>query len=462
MKSKGEALLQSGQGRYRSYPEYKDSGVEWLGDVPVHWEVKRLRYAAELNPVASEARGQAPGTEVSFVPMEAIGEYGGLDLSRTKLLGEVGSGYTYFRNGDVILAKITPCFENGKGAEAVGLVNKIAFGTTELHVLRTGKASSSRFLFYLTLGNAFRRLGEAEMYGAGGQKRVPESYIEDSRHPFPAREEQQTIAAFLDRETAKIDALVAKKERLIELLQEKRTALITNAVTRGLDPDVPLKDSGVEWLGKIPAHWDVIPFTKYLIEKSDYRGNTPEKIPEGVLLVTARNVRMGFLDYECSQEYVSLEGYADIMRRGLPKVGDILFTTEAPLGNVALVDREDIALAQRIIRFRVAPDSLESRYALFTMMADPFQRQLQSLSTGSTAEGLKASKLNGLRIAAPSVYEQRSIAIFLDRETAKLDALVTKVREAIERLREYRTALISAAVTGKIDVRGVPESPGSR
>jgi type I restriction enzyme S subunit len=269
----------------------------------------------------------------------------------------------------------------------------------------------------------------------------------------PPIEEQSAIAAFLDGQVTKIDALIAKKERVIELLQEERSALITRAVTKGLDPNVPMKDSGVEWLGEIPAHWTIKPLTKYVVEKSDYRGKTPEKVPDGVFLVTARNVRMGWIDYECSTEFVAEHEYRQIMRRGLPRVGDILFTTEAPLGNVALVDREDVALAQRIIRFRMDAQHFESRFTLFAMMSDYFQSQLISLSTGSTAEGLKASKLPMLRLIAPPLTEQCAVVNFLERETLKIAGLMTKIKAAIDRLRELRTALISAAVTGKIDVR---------
>jgi type I restriction enzyme S subunit len=439
--------------RFRPYAAYKDSGVEWLGKIPKHWDVKRLKRVAALNPPASEVLSLPPETEVSFVPMEAVGEYGGLDLSRIKQLGEIGNGYTYFREGDVVVAKITPCFENGKGARAKGLVNGVAFGTTELHVLRNAHELDEGFLFYLTLSDAFRRLGEAEMYGAGGQKRVPESFVEDFRSPLPPASEQHPIAVFLDRETAKVDALVAKKERLIELLQEKRTALITRAVTKGLDPNVPMKGSGVEWLGEIPAHWELKPFTKSVIEKSDYRGKTPEKIASGVFLITARNVKLGFIDYECSQEFVAEDDYELIMRRGLPRKGDILFTTEAPLGNVALVDREDIALAQRIIRFRMNPLYFDNRFTLVAMISGYFQTQLATLSTGSTAEGLKASKLPMLWLVAPPLMEQLAIREFIDREIVKIDTLVMKVEEAIRRLKDFRTVVISAAVTGKIDVR---------
>lgn len=193
--------------------------------------------------------------------------------------------------------------------------------------------------------------------------------------------------------------------------------------------------------------------TKYLSDMSDYRGKTPEKTDDGVFLVTARNVRMGYIDYESSQEFVAVDEYDEIMRRGLPKLGDILFTTEAPLGNVALVDREDIALAQRIIRFRMRRDFFHSRFTLYAMLADYFQSQLKSLSTGSTAEGLKASKLSVLRLIAPPVAEQQVIAAFLDAECRHMDELLTATETAIERLQEYRQSLITSAVTGKIDVR---------
>ncbi len=229
---------------------------------------------------------------------------------------------------------------------------------------------------------------------------------------------------------------------------------MSSSFTRTGDSDYRWSTStGVEWLGEIPAHWGVKPFTKYLVEKSDYRGKTPEKVASGVFLVTARNVKMGLIDYECSEEFVAEDEYDEIMRRGLPKKGDVLFTTEAPLGNVALVDREDVALAQRIIRFRMHTKHFDSRFTLFAMMSDYFQAQLLRLSTGSTAEGLKASKLTMLRLVAPPLIDQCAIVDLLERETTRIDVLVAKVRDAIDRLKELRTALIAAAVTGKIDVR---------
>jgi type I restriction enzyme S subunit len=416
-----------------------------------------------VNPPTQRARTLDVNDEVSFVPMEAVGEYGGLDLMRTKQLEEIGTGYTAFEDGDIIIAKITPCFENGKGSVACGLKNGVGFGTTELHVLRAGNRLDRQFLFYLTISHSFRKLGESEMYGAGGQKRVPPEFVKDFPIPLPPIDEQHSIVRFLNAKTALIDDLVAKKQQMIDRLKEKRRALIAHTVTQGLPPNAAMpaglepnperKKSGVEWLDLLPKDWQILPMTKCLTEMSDYRGKTPEKTSDGIFLVTARNVRFGYIDYECSKEYVAAEDYDEIMRRGLPKVGDILFTTEAPLGNVALVDREDIALAQRIIRFRMRKSHFHSRFVLYAMLADYFQLQLRRLSTGSTAEGLKASKLSILRLVAPPIAEQEAIANFLDLECEKIDKLIKIMETAISRMDEYRHALITATVNGRIDVR---------
>ncbi|WP_433968291.1 restriction endonuclease subunit S [Tunturiibacter gelidiferens] len=236
--------------QYPPYPSYSKSGV------PEAWGYKRLRFSLTMNPSKSEI-SLCQSDQVSFVRMDAVGEYGGIRLVEEKALAEVSSGYTYFRDGDVVVAKITPCFENGKGALAKGLRNQTAFGTTELHVLRTSPEQlDPKFIFYLTISHKFRKLGESEMYGAGGQKRVPETFFKNFRAGMPPLEEQWTIARFLDFKMEQIDALIAKQQTLLEKLTEKRTALISHAVTRGLDPSVPMKDSDVEWLGKLPAHWN--------------------------------------------------------------------------------------------------------------------------------------------------------------------------------------------------------------
>ncbi len=439
--SKGTAQ-RTAHRRIKPYPKYKESGVEWLGEIPAHWVTKRLKFFA---PARTSKLDVKPDDTI-YVGLEQVESWTGR-LLLDKQPETVESIVVSFQAGDVLFGKLRPYLAKAARPDFDGVC------TSEILPLRPTPECFQSFAMYCLLNASFIRWLDSMTYGTKMPRVSPEQ-VGNSLATVPPQPEQRAIAAFLDRETAKIDALVAKKEKLIELLHEKRTALINQSVTKGLDPTVPMKDSGVEWLGKIPAHWRVLPFTKYVTEKSDYRGKTPEKVQEGVFLVTAKNVRMGCIDYECSQEYVATEQYDAIMSRGLPKRGDILFTTEAPLGNVALVDRENIALAQRIIRFRMNSTYFDSQFTLYAMMSDYFQSQLAGLSTGSTAEGLKASKLPVLRIVAPPLPEQQTIEAFLDREISKFDALIAKVRDGVNQLNECRTALISAAVTGKIDVRG--------
>lgn len=213
----------------------KPSGVDWLGDVPEHWDVKRLKFLSRVNPSPSELAGIRDEEDVSFVPMDAVYEYGGLRLDTVRPLEEVKSGFTYFRDGDVVVAKITPCFENGKGSMAVGLTNGLAFGTTELHVVRSSPLLDRTFLFYLTISDVFRKLGAAEMYGAGGQKRVPTDFVRDFPVAFPDIDEQQAIACFLDEQTKKIEEITQETIAAIDRLTEYRTALISAVVTGKID-----------------------------------------------------------------------------------------------------------------------------------------------------------------------------------------------------------------------------------
>ena len=444
--------------KYQPYPAYRPSGVEWLGEIPAHWEIKRLKYVAALNPSASEARKLKPDTEVSFVPMESVGEYGGLDLSVTKEISDVAGGYTYFGDGDVLIAKITPCFENGKGSLAEGLINGVAFGTTELHVLRCEPGFDKRFALYLTLTDAFRKLGEAEMYGAGGQKRVPELFVTNLKHPIPPLPEQRGIAAFLDRETARIDALVARKERLIELLQEKRTALITRAVTRGLDPDAPLKDSGVEWLGEIPAHWEVKPI--HSLARSGYKTftdgdwiETPYIRDSGVRLIQTGNIGVGNYK-EQGYRYIDDQTFNSFRcTEVIP--GDVLICRLAdPVGRACLAPNLGCRMITSVdVCIMKTADEINSAFVVYTLSADTYLAWLSAICRGGTRDRVSRSMLGAIRVAIPPLMEQQAIAASLDQETAKLDSLVARVREAIERLRELRGALISAAVTGRIDVR---------
>lgn len=417
------------------------------------WPISRLRFHVKINPVKSEIRGISEDTSVSFVPMEAVGEYGGLRLEQTHALEDVTNGYTYFRDGDVVVAKITPCFENGKGSIADGLENGIGFGTTELHVLRPSSFMDRNYLFYLTISHAFRKIGASYMYGAGGQKRVPDSFIRDFLHPIPTTEEQRAIAAFLDRETARIDALIEKKRRQIELLQEKRSALISHAVTKGLDPNAPMKDSGIEWLGEIPEHWDLPPlYARYSVELGKMLD--AKRITGEFLLPYLRNIDVQW-DRVNVENLPEMDIAPDEYNRFTLTEGDLVICEGGEVGRTAMWHGElQVCAFQKAIH-RVRPRSLRDvqRFFYYVMRTAAGSGVFLAYGNPNTIPHLTAEKLRVYRFPFPPRDEQQRIVAHLDRETARIDALVDKVIESIDGLREYRTTLISAAVTGKIDVR---------
>jgi type I restriction enzyme S subunit len=199
----------------------------------------------------------------------------------------------------------------------------------------------------------------------------------------------------------------------------------------------------------------VVGLTKYLETLVDYRGKTPTKTDDGILLVTARNIKSGYIDYQASEEFISEHEYNEVMRRGFPAHGDVLFTTEASLGQVANVDKTNIALAQRIIKFRGQSDILNNYFLKYWILGDYCQADLEQLATGSTALGIKGSKVGQVRLCLPPHSEQVKLVAYLDQQTAQLDTLKITAQNGIELLKERRSALISAAVTGKIDVRGL-------
>ena len=211
------------------------------------------------------------------------------------------------------------------------------------------------------------------------------------------------------------------------------------------------KDSDVEWIGKIPKEWSAVPLTKYLESIIDYRGRTPEKTESGRFLVTAKNIRNGKLDYRISQEFTSELEYQRIMTRGVPQIGDVLFTTEAPLGQVANVDDDSIALAQRVIKFRPKFEFLNPYFLKYWILSHSFQTDLQQYATGSTVLGIKASKLCLLKLNLPPLKDQAQIANFLDHKTAQIDELIRAKERKIELLGEYRASLINQAVTKGLD-----------
>jgi type I restriction enzyme S subunit len=451
----GEGL---GVRAFPRYPAYKDSGVEWLGEIPAHWQRKRLRFVCEFNPSKSEIRDLPADTLVSFVPMERVGEDGSIDASEKRTIEQLAGTYTYFRDGDVLVAKITPCFENGKGTYCRGLENGVGLGSTEFHVLRPTKYADSHFIFYLTYSQHFREQGTAIMYGAAGQQRVSSDFMINFPLGLPPLPEQRAIAAFLDSETARIDTLIAKQEALIALLYEKRKAVISHAVTKGLDPAVPLKESGVAWLGAVPAHWEV----KRLKHLSSHITVgivvTPSKyyIDNGVPCLRSLNVREGQL-VDNDLVFISEESNQEL-RKSMIFAGDLVSVRSGQPGTTAVVDaRFHNANCIDLILIRQSP-LFDSCFMCYQLNSDSAKRQYAMGTDGAIQQHFNIETAGNLIVLHAPISEQQEIVSYLDRETARIDDLIAKAEQFIALSREHRSALIAAAVTGTIDVRSLAES----
>jgi type I restriction enzyme S subunit len=444
------------QHRWRRYPKYKPSGVEWITLLPDHWKREKVSRVGSIKGrigwrgyTSNDIRDENEG--ILAIGATQITKKGTIDLSKATFISkekyEESPEIKLFGN-EILIVKVGATigkigfFPKGLG-EATINPNVMIFSSFK---------DLNRFIFYCLKGEYFQISLELNK-SAGAQDAINQEFFNSLSIFSPPLPEQHAIAAFLDRETARIDTLIAKKERQIELLQEKRSALISHAVTKGLDPNVKMKDSGIEWLGMVPEGWKISHIRRIISKFVDYRGKTPEKVESGVRLITARNIKNGQIDFSLSEEFMKNEDYESWMVRGFPEIGDIIITTEAPLGEVAQIVDTDIALAQRIILLKTNKNQIHNEFLKYQLMSDLGKGELLSRSTGSTAIGIKAEHLRSISVIIPPLNEQTEVVLYIQREIRNLENPIEKIVDSINKLREYRSALISAAVTGKIDVR---------
>ncbi len=422
------------------YPAYKDSGVAWLGEVPGHWEVKRLGY------FFNERREKV--SDKDFEPL-SVTKNGILPQLETAAKTDDGDNRKKVCKGDfVINSRSDRKGSSGMSAMdgSVSLINTVIQPYAEIRI---------EFAHHLLRSIPFQE--EYYRYGKGIVADLWSTNYSEMKNislAVPPATEQQTIAAFLDRETGKIDALVAEQEKLIALLKEKRQAVISHAVTKGLNPAAKMKDSGIQWLGEIPAHWDAVPM-KYLVRFQS--GGTPSKEQldywDGSLpWASAKDMKVEFIsDTEDHITELALEeGAATLLDVGAVLVvvrGMIL----ARIFPVALT-REKMAINQDL-KAVIPGERLAANFLALYLRGTANESLCRLDEAGHGTKALRMDRWASLEIALPSIAEQTAIAEFLDCETAKIDALTSEANRAIELLKERRSALISAAVTGKIDVR---------
>lgn len=437
--------------RFKRYPAYKESGVEWLGEIPAHWSAKRLKLCALLNPQVLPENTD-PTREIVYVDIGGVDNLGRiLELEHVTFASAPSRARRLVRDGDVIVSTVRTYL---RAIAAIRTPHPAMVVSTGFAVIRPEKELTSGYAAYALRAPYFVERVVANSRGVSFPA-INESEMATFSLAIPPEPEQRSIAAFLDREAAAIDELVATNERLIELLTEERTALITRAVTKGLDPNIPMKDSGVEWLGEIPTHWEVNR-TKFAARLRS--GHTPSRqhpeywqdctIP-WFGLADVWQIRDGQNEYVYeTAEKISELGLANSAARLLPK-GTVILSRTASVGFSAVLG-VDMATTQDFVNWICGP-TLRAEYLLyvFRSMGHEFRR----LTMGSTHQTIYMPDVGGFSTPIPPVPEQDRIVAVIRKETARIDALVGKVRDAIDRLKELRAALISVAVTGKIDVR---------
>jgi len=439
---------------YRPYPAYQPSGIDWLGDIPTHWELWKLNHAYELIGSGTTPPSEEEKWFDGDIPWVTTGELReNVIIETTKNVSDTTikkfSALKVYPKCSIAIAMY------GATIGRLGIFGVDATTNQACCVLANSNYLDNGYVFHWL--SVFREQ-IIQLSSGGGQPNINQEKVASLKISAPNIHEQQQIAAFLDRETAKIDQLIAKQQQLIELLKEKRQAVISHAVTKGLNPDVKMKPSGVEWLEDVPEHWVVAKF-KYLtlesisgpygssLTKSMYTSN-------GVRVYGQQQVIPD--DFSIGDYYISEEQFKD-MRRYEVFPNDLLISVMGTIGKVAIAPEqiEKGIINPRLVKYKINQDKILPYFAKASILSDVIQSQLLLAAQGSTMDGLNMQIINGLPIAYPTLNEQAEILEEIEKQNHKFSESLDAAQRMINLLRERRAALISAAVTGKIDVREV-------
>lgn len=434
--------------KYEQYVEYRDSGVEWLGEIPHGWKVLRGKY------VFQEFRERSTtGEEVLL----SVSEYYGVKprsekisegdhLSRAESLVDYKKCY----KNDLVM-NIMLAWKRGLGVSKYDGIVSPAYS-----VFRFNKDIHPYFMHHLFRTDLYTSHFKTRSTGVidSRLRLYPESFL-DTEILIPSYEEQAQITSFLDHETAQIDTLIEKQQTLIKLLKEKRQAVISHAVTKGLNPDAPMKDSGVEWLGEVPEHWTVIQLKHACDLLKDGTHLPPPRVDVGIPLLSVRNVVDGKFTFRDDDSQISERDYHQLSKSFTPQNGDVLLAiVGATLGKAAVVENmQNFHIQRSLAIFRTNQLKINNYFLNFLFNSQSFQSLLWENAGFSAQPGIYLGSLSNFLVPMPSLSEQIEITNFLNDKIHIFDNLIKKAELAIKLMKERRTALISAAVTGKIDVR---------
>lgn len=404
--------------------EMKDSGVEWIGEIPKNWKICKLKDYAHI----------CNGRDYSEV-LDENGDY-----------PVIGSGGQFAKACEPLYQKESVLLGR-KGTIDKPLFVDYPFWTVDtMYYTEIKENVSAKYFYYLCTQIEF----DFYQYGSAVPS-MTQRDLYNVNFPYPTLDEQRRIANYLDRKCSQIDTIIARQQEVIEKLKAYKLSVITEAVTKGLNPDVPMKDSGVEWIGEIPEHWDFRRIKNCCLIV-DCKNRTPDPDPDGEYIVVRTTcIRDGSFSYEGSY-HTNAENFKEWTAKGQPQHGDIFFTREAPMGEACLVpDADNLCMGQRVMFFRPL-DGSDPRYILYSIYGPLAREYIDSKNKGSTVGHLKLGQVASLPLFYCPPREQNEIANYLDKRCGAIDKVVEKKAEIISRLTDYKKSLIYEVVTGKKEV----------
>jgi type I restriction enzyme, S subunit len=445
----------------KPYPEYKESGIEWLGNIPEHWYTYKLKFLSSVQFSNVDKHTKEEENPVRLCNYTDV-YYNDIISDKINFMNATANVTEIMkyglRRGDVLITKDSEDWNDiAVPAYVADDFDNVLCGYHLAQIRPDEEIIHDKYLFYSFLS---RGLNDQFRISANGITRygLGKYWLDNGVFLVPTIPEQHAIAAHLDRETSRIDTLIAKKQRQIELLQEKRSALISHVVTKGLDPNVKMKDSGVEWLGKIPERWSVAPLRS--LSRSGYKTFTdgdwiesPYIRDDGIRLIQTGNIGIGVYK-EQGFRYIEDTTFNELRCTEVCP-GDVLICRLAdPVGRACPAPNLGVKMITSVdVCILKSAKIYDPRFIVYALSGEKYLTWMSAMCRGGTRDRVSRSMLGSVRIQLPSRDEQQFIADYLDAQTSSIDELANKIALSLEMLREYRTALISAAVTGKIDVR---------
>lgn len=423
----------------------KDSGIEWIGQIPQNWETKKLKFLVDLRTDKTAVKT----VPAPYVGLEHVASSVGTLIEDYEVILDFAGDTLDFKAGDVLFGKLRPYLAKAIHAETDGRCS------SEFWVMDP-QSIDGHFLLYAVLSHGFISCIDQSTFGVK-MPRAEWEYAGNQELALPDSDTQRRIAEYLDAKCADIDALIAAKEKTNALLKEQRQSIIYEAVTKGLNPDAPMKDSGIKWIGQIPEHWTVGK-TIYGLKMpiTDGPHETPQLYNEGVPFVSAEAVSCGNgkIDFDHIRGYISEEYYDECCKKYIPQINDIyMIKSGATTGKVAIVDTErKFTIWSPLAVFRCSENKCHYKYLFYFLQSDAYQKQVESKWSFGTQQNIGMRTLERLMVCFPTVDEQKCIADYLDDRCSETDRMILANDATIQKLKEYRQSIVYEAVTGKIEV----------